>query len=103
MKTKGINTSEDVEKFRRDENIEHDAEQELWLKSMMISCFAYGGIEKTSFNYERYIKEYEERLGEEIFNEVYEEQAEFLNKNYTVEINVYTDSEGLTYNKLNKI
>jgi hypothetical protein len=73
-----------------------DAERDLI--EMIRSCFTYGGAEKSSYNYKRFISKYESELGN--FEEIYTKELEFLNKNATVEINVYTDSEGLTYNRL---
>jgi len=72
------------------------------LTQMMDSCFTYGGLDKTSYNYERYILPYKERLGEELFNEVFDNYSDYLKQNYTIERNVYTDSDGLTYNSLIK-
>lgn len=72
------------------------------LKSMIESCFAYGGIEKESYNYSKYILPYKEQLGTELFERIYNEEAERLTQ-YKIVYNTYTDSEGLTYNTLQKI
>lgn len=45
---------------------------------------------------------YKDKLGEEIFEQVYETHLSDLKENYLVDLSVYTDSEGLTYNSLNK-
>ena len=71
-------------------------------KSMIDSCYAYGGIDKKSWNYERYLKPYLKTLPEDIFNKVYEEYSKELKQNYIVINNTYTDNEGLTYNTLKK-
>ena len=71
-------------------------------KSMMDSCYAYGGIYKKSWNYERYLKPYLKKLPEDIFNKVYEEYSKELKENYIIINNTYTDNEGLTYNTLKK-
>jgi hypothetical protein len=73
-----------------------DAERDLI--EMIRSCFTYGGADRNSYNYTRFIAKYESELGN--FEEIYTKELEFLNKNATVETNVYTDSEGLTYNRL---
>ena len=73
-----------------------------YMKSMMESCYTYGGIEKTSYNYERYILKYRDELGARLFNKVYKEKAEELS-GYRVEPCTYTDCDGLTYNSLVKI
>lgn len=65
-------------------------------KSMMESCYCYGGLTKTN----KYIVDFKVELGEALWNEVYEDYSSFLKKNYTVEHNVYKDNEGLTYNRL---
>lgn len=69
------------------------------LKSMIISCYTYGGIERDSWNFERYLKPYISILGQEQFNKIYEQEKERLSK-YKVIHNVYQDSEGYTYNEL---
>lgn len=70
------------------------------LKSMMESCFTYGGLERNSWNFERYIKKYEKELGTDLFNKIYDEYSSILNDNCEVIHGVYTDSEGVTYNNL---
>lgn len=99
MQTKGINTTEQIDKFKRDNDVSDDARKELSLKSMLISSFCYGGISRDTYNYERYILPYKDKMGDELFEEVYTEQSKFLMK-CSVNRNVYTDCEGLTYNSL---
>lgn len=65
-------------------------------KSMMESCYCYGGLTKTN----SYILEFRKELGDDAWNEVFDEYSKFLKDNYTVEHNVGTDNEGLTYNRL---
>lgn len=65
-------------------------------KSMMESCYCYGGLTKKN----KYILEYKEELGEELWSKTYDEYSKFLKDNYTVEHNIGTDSEGLSYNRL---
>lgn len=69
------------------------------LKRMLKSCYTYGGIERDSWNFERYLKPYVSILGEREFNKIYEQEKERLS-NYTVKHNVYQDFEGCTYNEL---
>ena len=81
-----------------------DAEQtqamyERMMKSMITSCFAYGGAEKGSDNFTRYIQEYSNNLSAEVFEEVYAEQMAYLQQ-FQVKVAVYEDSDGLTYNSL---
>lgn len=71
----------------------------VYMKEMMQSVYTYGSIEKGSYDYDRYILPYKEKLGEELFNKIYEEEKVNLNK-YEIEYSVYTDSEGLNYNTL---
>lgn len=99
METKGINTTEQIDKFKQDNDVSDDARKELSLKSMLISCFCYGGIGHDTYNYERYILPYKDKMDDELFEEVYAEQSDFLQK-CSVNHNVYTDCEGLTYNSL---
>lgn len=72
------------------------------MKEMMDSCYTYGGLDKGSYNYERYILPYKGRLGEKMFDKVYNQYSDLLKSDYEVEGNTYTDSEGLTYNTLKK-
>ena len=65
-------------------------------KSMMESCYCYGGLTKTN----KYILDFKPELGEDLWNETYDSYSAFLKDNYTVEHNVYKDSDGLTYNRL---
>lgn len=79
-------------------------EEEInYLKNMMNSCFAYGGVGTNHYNYERYILPYKKRLGKKLFTKIYEEHKNYLINTYSVEYNVYTDNEHLTYNSLKKI
>ena len=72
-------------------------------KSMLKSCFAYGSIAKNSYYYERYLLKYKDRLGEKLFNKVYEEHKKHLQENYMVVYDTYTDRENVSYNTLVKI
>ena len=72
------------------------------LQSMIQSCFAYGGADKESYNFERWIKPYLDKLNPLIFWTVYNDKLNDLKENYTVEYGVYTDFEGCTYNQLVK-
>ena len=65
-------------------------------KSMMESCYCYGGLTKSN----KYILDFKDELGEEVWNETYDSYSRFLKDNYTVEHNVGKDNEGLTYNRL---
>jgi hypothetical protein len=71
----------------------------VYMKEMMKSVYTYGSIEKGSYEYDRYILPYKEKLGEELFNKTYEEEKNNLN-NYEIIYSVYTDREGLSYNEL---
>lgn len=68
------------------------------MASMIKSLFAYGGLSKDS----SYLKPYKDELSEEEFNRVYGETSKDLEDNYEVITNVYTDSEGCTYNQIVK-
>jgi hypothetical protein len=76
--------------------VEKEIEQ---LKSMLESCFTYGGLDKEN----RYIKPYIYTLGIELFNKVFDEYSKYLRENYIIKHNVYTDNEGVTYNSLIKL
>jgi hypothetical protein len=72
------------------------------LKEMIKSCYTYGGADRNSYNFDKYIKRYEDEIGKEMFEKVYEEHLSLLKELYTIQSNVYTDSEGLNYNSLVK-
>jgi len=72
------------------------------LKSMMKSCFAYGGLEKNSFNYKEYILKFKKEMPQSTFYRVYNTYKKYLKKNYKVLYNTSTDSEGGSYNSLEK-
>jgi hypothetical protein len=99
MLTKGINSEEQIFDYKKSKEISEQERTELSLKSMLLSCYVYGGLDKDSSNYKQYIEPYEEKLPIDVFNEVYDEQSNYL-KGFEVKTNVYTDSEGLNYNSL---
>ncbi len=98
METKGITTSKQILDTKKSE-LSELGRNELWFKSMLISCFVYGGLDPESYSYNKYILPYRATLGEKVFNEVYEEMVESFS-DCEVESNVYTDSEGVTYNSI---
>lgn len=104
MKSKGINSEKDLMDFRslEENKLCGQVMYEVLMKNMITSCFTYGGAEKESYNFEKYIQKYKDNLTEEIFEAVYEEQMEYL-KTFKIVSGVYTDSEGCTYNSLQKI
>lgn len=65
-------------------------------KSMMESCYCYSGLTKTN----KYIVDFKAILGEDLWNQTYDSYSTWLKNNYTVEHNVGTDNEGLSYNRL---
>ena len=69
------------------------------MKSMMESCYCYGALRRNN----SYLLQYQEYLGEKIWNDVYTEHRGYLVNTYRVEEGTYTDSEGVTYNSLVKI
>jgi hypothetical protein len=73
-----------------------------YLKSMMDSCFTYGGLSEKSYYYDKYLLPYKEILGTKLFSKVYKDHKEDLEKNYIIEHNVAIDNEGVKYNSLIK-
>ena len=73
------------------------------MKSMMKSIFAYDGLHRSGYSFDQYLKKYEDILGKQLFDEVYDEYSKYLNDTFEVVRNVYTDHEGCTYNSLVKI
>lgn len=71
------------------------------LVSMIESCFTYGGADKDSHNFTRYIEPYKKTVKD--FDNIYEQKLADLKANYKVLYNVSTDFEGCTYNSLVKI
>lgn len=78
------------------------AKREEALTSMIKSCFTYGGADKDSWNYNRYITQYQKEFSEEDFNRIYEDTIKDLKENYQIKEYVYIDQEGCSYNELVK-
>lgn len=82
--------------------------QEMCLRSMIMSCLIYGEdiftsvcINACSEYYHRpYADEYIDKLGYDRVMEIYNNQKEYFDTKCIVHKNVYTDSEGVTYNSL---
>lgn len=73
------------------------------LRDMVKSCFTYGGADRNSYNFERYILPYKDRFdSEDEFNKIYDEQLKDLKENFEIKHDVHTDFEGCTYNSLVK-
>lgn len=71
------------------------------LLSMIESCFTYGGADRDSYNFTRYIEPYKNTVKD--FDKVYEQKLADLKANYKVLHNTSTDFEGCTYNSLVKV
>ena len=102
MKTKGIVTSEQISDYTRSRGgflkVSKEINNELSLKSMLISCFAYGGISRDNYNFKRYIDPYKKEMSEEIFESIYEEMSAHF-RGCSV-IYAGQDSEGCSYNSV---
>lgn len=71
-------------------------DKELSCREMIMSCLIYGdNIYKS-----RYIMDYTDELGDQRVLELCKEQEKYFNEKCEVLHNVYTDSEGLSYNSL---
>lgn len=70
--------------------------EELSLRSMIMSCLVYG---EDIFN-RHYAEEYINILGYDRVMEIYNDQKKYFDTKCRVEKNVYTDCEGVTYNRL---
>jgi len=66
------------------------------MESMMESIFCYSKLTKEN----SYLDSYRKQLPTEEFNKVFDEYSRYLNENFDVKLNTYTDSEGCTYNTL---
>lgn len=77
-----------------------DQEDVKNLKEMINSCFTYGGADKESYNFKRYILPYKNKMNPKLFDLTYTNHLQELKENFVIESNVYTDGEGLTYNNL---
>lgn len=70
--------------------------EELSLRKMIMSCLIYGN----DIFHRPYADEYIDILGYDRVMEIYNDQKEYFDTKCRVEKNVYTDSEGVTYNSL---
>ena len=77
--------------------------EEYDCRGMMISIFAYWGINsitnEQSYCFEKYLQKYVERLGRRRFNKVREDQLKSF-EGASIRHGVYTDGEGCTYNAI---
>jgi hypothetical protein len=89
---------DDTKKFVKGGGVDSEIES---MKSMMKSLYTYGGIERGSYGFNKYLSEYINILGEKLFNKTYNQELKKLQE-YEVVQNVSTDSEGLTYNSLKR-
>ena len=82
--------------------------EEMSLRKMIMSCLVYGNDIFTSICYDAcseyyhkpYADEYIDILGYDRVMEIYNDQKEYFDTKCKIARNVYTDSEGLTYNSL---
>jgi hypothetical protein len=72
------------------------------LKSIIQSCFVYGGADEDSHNFERYILPRRKYFDEKTFYKIYRKHIKHLKENFTIVENVYTDGEGVNYSSLVK-
>lgn len=72
------------------------------LKNMIESCYTYGDANKETYNFDKYISPYIDKLGTNMFEKIYTEHMEYLILNSSIIENVYTDCEGLSYSTLIK-
>ena len=82
--------------------------EEMSLRNTIMSCLTYGNDIFTSvcinacseYYHKPYAEEYIDILGYDRVMEIYNDQKEYFDTKCKVARNVYTDSEGLTYNSL---
>lgn len=88
---------EDLRSFRNSNNANFYmwCNTELDCRDMINSCLCYG----TDFLNSRYSERYINELGREKVEQLYKEQKADFDK-ATVNYNVHTDSEGVTYNSI---
>ena len=72
-----------------------------YMKDMMKSLYTYGGIERGSYGFNKYLLKYEDILGKKLFDKTYNEELKNLQE-YEIEQNTSIDSDGLTYNSLKR-
>ena len=94
--TKGLHTAVEL----RENKIKSEQYMyECFMKNMMVSVFTYNILTKDNEHFVSYRK----KLPTKVFDFIYNEQKQWLETNFKILKNVYTDSEGLTYNSLTKI
>ena len=67
-------------------------------RSMIMSCLIYGNGRDYFMN--KYAQKYASELGQERVEEIWEDQENYFKNHCRVNYNVYTDSEGCTYNSV---
>lgn len=94
--------SKDIKIMERNAKTKEE-EAEANFRSMIMSCLTYGDNIFTSISSwtgKTYADEYIDILGYEKAMEIYNDQKRYFDECCTVEKGVYTDSEGVTYNRL---
>ena len=82
-------------KLTAEETLELD---EIRCISMIHSCLVYGS---DFFNgYTNYAENYAKTLGKEKVKEIYAKEVEFFNEHATVTKDVFTDTDGCSYNSV---
>ena len=84
------------EKWQDENSMERRTYEEMSCREMIMSCLTYGD----NIYANKYVMNYIDILGEQRVFELCKEQEEYFNTKCKVMKNVYTDSEGLTYNSL---
>lgn len=112
MNSKEIKAIEDIMLHNKEwKNINSSARklyEEMSLRNMIMSCLTYGNdifttkdINGVSDYYGRpYADEYIDILGYDRVMEIYNDQKEYFDTKCKVKKDIYTDSEGVTYNSL---
>lgn len=72
--------------------------EELNARRMVNSIVCYGGLYVCKYDRERYFTTEDKILGKEKVDEIIAEQIEFFRNHAKVHCNVFTDSEGCSYN-----
>lgn len=92
-------TEEQIREKKHNEKNELEINK-LDLRNMINSVLTYQDVSLSQLRTNRYIKSYESEMPLEVFQEVTKEQYEYFKNHAIIHYNVYTDSEGVTYNNV---
>ena len=90
--------------FKEMSNDEYALYKEMCMRSMIVSIYCYDGVgrlrECADGHWDSYLLDYVSFFGQARAKEILHDQTVYMVEHATIHRNVYTDSEGCTYNSI---